>query len=50
LVGKWIEDFGGAEAVLRELGDDFAKASPTQEWQLGDDVALYRTCADEVSF
>jgi len=47
-VRKWIELFGGVEAVLMELGDAYSTASPKQHWQLSE--AAYRTCTDEVSF
>ena len=48
MVRKWIELFGGVEAVLMELGDAYSTASPKQHWQLSE--AAYRTCTDEVSF
>jgi len=49
-VHRWAQDFGGAEAVLKELGDAFANAQPTQQWQLSEDVPAYRTSSNEVSF
>jgi putative DNA methylase len=49
-VQRWVQDFGGAEAVLKELGAAFANAEPTQRWQLSEDAPAYRTRANEISF
>jgi hypothetical protein len=49
-VRKWTEEFGGVEAVLKELGETYAKARPTQHWQLRETGTSYRCRTDEVSF
>ncbi|HOA59982.1 MAG TPA: DNA methylase [Verrucomicrobiota bacterium] len=49
-VSKWIEDFGGVEAVLRELGADFTSAQATQQWLASEEPQPYRTRVHEVSF
>lgn len=49
-VSHWIEDFGGVEAVLKELGEDFTKAQATQQWLLSEVAPSYRTRANEISF
>jgi hypothetical protein len=49
-VRRWMENFGGAESVLKELGDTYAKAGATQRWQLSEDASFYQTNADEISF
>ena len=49
-VSKWIEDFGGVKAVLRELGADFTSAQATQQWLASEEPQPYRTRVHEVSF
>lgn len=49
-VSKWVEGFGGVDAVLKELGEDFTNAQATQQWQLSEAPAGYQTRTHEVSF
>ena len=49
-VQRWTATFGGADAVLKELGDTYAKANALQAWELWEERKPYRTRTDEVSF
>jgi hypothetical protein len=49
-VEKWAKQFGGAEAVLKELGDTFILSSPSQHWALSEGSPPYKTRTDEISF
>ena len=47
-IEKWISDFGGAEAVLAEVGDDFKSAPARQSWAVCEDGS--DQAEDEISF
>ena len=49
-VEKWAKGFGGAEAVLKALGDTFTLSSPRQHWTLSEGGPPYKTRTDEISF
>ncbi|HOC55553.1 MAG TPA: DNA methylase [Verrucomicrobiota bacterium] len=49
-VRRWIVSFGGAELVLKELGDAYKKAKTEQQWELSEEGKPYRTRTDEMSF
>jgi hypothetical protein len=49
-VERWTKEFGGAEAVIEELGDIFSLANPTQNWALSENGPKYKTGTDEISF
>jgi putative DNA methylase len=49
-VRTWTENFGGVEAVLKELGNAYAKASPSQQWQASEESTRYGKRTDEISF
>ncbi len=49
-VRKWTTEFGGLDAVLRELGSTYTAAQARQRWELREASAPYSTETDEVSF
>ena len=49
-VAKWAREFGGAEAVIKELGTIYTSADPEQHWRLSEDSPRYKTQTDEISF
>jgi adenine-specific DNA methylase len=49
-VEKWTTEFGGAEAVIKELGITFTSAPARQHWELWEAAAPYKTRIDEISF
>jgi len=49
-VRRWIIKFGGADAVLQELGDAYARARAEQQWELNEEDKAFRTSTDEISF
>jgi putative DNA methylase len=50
VVRAWYREFGGLEAVLAALDDNFSSASPRQEWMLADMVQETVETYDEISF
>lgn len=50
MVRKWIADFGGLEAVLRALHDDFHSAARRQNWMLAEMVRETPETHDEILF
>lgn len=50
LVRSWSEEFGGPAAVLKELGETFARANRKQSWELSESSVKYGKGADEVAF
>jgi hypothetical protein len=49
-VEKWAAKFGGAEAVIRELGPAYTTAPAHQNWELWEVATPYRARSDEISF
>jgi len=49
-VAKWTTEFGGAEAVIKELGTIYTGAQSRQHWELWEAAAPYKTGTHEVSF
>jgi hypothetical protein len=49
-VQKWTAEFGGADAVIKELGTLYTSAQARQKWELGESATPYRNRTDEVSF
>lgn len=47
---EWLADFGGLDAVLRELEDDFQSAERKQDWMLTELVREAPENYDEISF
>ncbi len=49
-VQSWITQFGGVEAVIKALGETYAKAQAHQHWDLSEAATPYQTGNDEISF
>jgi hypothetical protein len=49
-VQRWATDFGGAEAVVKELGETYRTAPAHQRWELWETAPPYKTRTDEISF
>lgn len=49
-VGAWIAQFGGAEAVIEQLGKTFASVPSQRNSALSEDRVLYNPSTDEISF
>ena len=49
-VQKWTVDFGGIEAVIKELGTIYTGAQPRQHWELWEAARPYKAGTDEISF
>ncbi len=49
-VGEWAKEFGGAEAVIEELGKTYTSAQARQHWELREAAPPYKTRTDEISF
>lgn len=49
-VQSWTTTFGGAEAVIKELGGTYTNARVHQNWELSEATKPYKTQTDEISF
>jgi hypothetical protein len=49
-VQKWTTEFGGADAVIKQLGTIYTDAQVHQRWELWEAATPYKTRTDEISF
>lgn len=49
-IRRWFGEFGGAEAVLSNMGGKFADSVSRQKWMLAEQPKAYDSDPDEISF